>query len=84
MHDLRNTHRRFPSVLFDESIRIIERPTNADHDLDPSILGEPNDLGVAIPSIRVGIFFEDEMRDSPRLEQLREERLRGFAEQKEF
>ena len=84
MRHLRNAHRRLPAVFLDQSIWIVQSAPNADDHLNAGIFRDAHHLRIPITSVSVGILLEDEMRDAPSVEELREERLRGFANQEQL
>ena len=84
IHDLVDAHRRLSPILGHELVGVVQRASNARHQLDARGGGQLGDLGIAVARIRVSVLFEDQVRDAPRLEELREQRRRRLAHEEEL
>lgn len=71
-------------MVGDNLVAVPEGSARVDDDFDAGCLGCLGDDVVTLPCIRIGVLLEDEMRDFPGFEELGEQSLGRFSEDKEL
>lgn len=81
---LRHAHCGLPLILFDQFVRVVQGPSELGNHLHAGLFCDLHDGLISFSGIGIRVFFEDQMRNAPFFEELWEQSLWSFSDEKQL